>query len=86
MNIEELKAMNPSETLRNYVLKTGWTFTDMEKAALPYPDQLLLEQQLFWMRTLCNKTADKPDSDGNDYSAADLHFNSSGEAFRFCSR
>ena len=36
MDIEELKAMIPSETVRQYVLDTGWTFTDMQRAALLY--------------------------------------------------
>lgn len=60
MNIEELKAMIPSETVRNYVLETGWTFTDKEKAALLYHSELPLEQQqFFWLRNLRDKTEDE---------------------------
>ena len=33
MDIEELTSMIPSETVRNYVMESKWTFTDREKAA-----------------------------------------------------
>lgn len=58
MDIEELKAMIPSETVRQYVLDTGWTFTDMQRAALLYHSDLPLEQQCFWLRIVRDKTKD----------------------------
>lgn len=45
MDVEELKAMIPSETVRKYVLETGYTFTDMQKAALLYHSNLVLREQ-----------------------------------------
>ena len=59
MDIEELKAMIPSETVRRYVLDTGWTFTDMQKAALLYHSSLPLEQRYSWLRALRAKTKDE---------------------------
>ena len=59
MDIEELKAMIPSETVRNYVLETGWTFTDKEKAALLYHNNRLLREQQSYLRDLGNKTTDE---------------------------
>jgi len=31
-NIDDLETMIPSETVRKYILETGWTFTDFQKA------------------------------------------------------
>ena len=45
MDIEELTAMIPSETVRNYVMESKWTFTDREKAALLYHSDLSLKEQ-----------------------------------------
>ena len=59
MDIEELKAKIPSETVRQYVLDTGWTFTDMQRAALLYHSGLPLEQQCSWLRTVRDKTKDE---------------------------
>ena len=58
MTNEELKIMILSETVRNYVLETGWTFTDMEKAALLYHSDLPLSEQYSRLRDLRDKTAD----------------------------
>lgn len=33
---DELELLIPSETVREYVRETGWTFTDFQKAALLY--------------------------------------------------
>ncbi len=59
MDIEELKAMIPSETVRKFVLDTGWTFTDMQKAALLFHNCWPLEEQYFWLRSLRDKTEDE---------------------------
>lgn len=59
MDIEELNAMIPSETVRQYVLDTGWMFTDMQRAALLYHSGLPLEQQCSWLRTVLEKTKDE---------------------------
>ena len=56
MDKKELEILIPSETVRQYVLDTGWTFTDMQKAALLYHSDLPLEQQYSWLRTLRAKT------------------------------
>lgn len=59
MDIEELKAMIPSETVQRYVLETGYTFTDMQKAALLYHSDLVLREQYCRLRALRDTTADK---------------------------
>lgn len=47
MDIEELNALIPSETVRQYVLDTGWTFTDVQKAALLYHSNLTVGAAIF---------------------------------------
>lgn len=60
MDLEELKAMIPSKSVRQYVLDTGLTFTDMEKAAMIYHNgDLLLEQKNAWLRTIRDRTEDE---------------------------
>lgn len=59
MDNEELKAMIPSETVRQYILDTKWTFTDMQKAALLYHSPLPLEQQYSRLRALRDKTGNE---------------------------
>ena len=59
MDIEELTAMIPSETVRNYVMESKWTFTDREKAALLYHGDLSLKEQYSRLGTLRDTTADK---------------------------
>ncbi len=59
MDVEELKAMIPSETVRKYVIKSEWTFTDREKAALLYRGDLSLKEQYSRLGTLRDTTADK---------------------------
>lgn len=59
MDVEELKAMIPSETVRKYVIKSEWTFTDREKAALLYRGDLSLKEQYSRLGTLRDMTADK---------------------------
>ena len=59
VDLEELKAMIPSETLREYILKTNWTFTDREKAALLLHNSLPLSEEFTRLRNLCDNTADE---------------------------
>lgn len=56
---EELKAMIPSETVREYILKTDWTFTDREKAGLLLNNTLPLSELSLRLRTLRDNTADE---------------------------
>jgi len=58
-HIDILAAMVPSETVRRYILETGWTFTDMQRAALLYHNDLLLEQKCSCLRDLQAKTEDE---------------------------
>jgi len=57
-NINELEAMIPSETVRKYILETGWTFTDFQKAALIFHNVPPLEKQCSLLRDLRGKTED----------------------------
>lgn len=59
MDIEELNAMIPSETVRKYVQETVWTFTDTQKAILLYHCNLPLEKKLSYLKNLYNKTEDE---------------------------
>ena len=59
MDLDELRAMIPSETVRQYVLDTGWVFTDMQKAALLYHSCLPLEEQYSYLRKLMVQTTDE---------------------------
>ena len=59
MDIEELTAMIPSETVRNYVMESGWTFTDRERAALLYHSDLSLKEQYSRLETLGDTTTDE---------------------------
>ncbi len=58
-HIDILAAMVPSETVRRYILETGWTFTDMERAALLHHSDLSLEQKCSCLRDLQTKTEDE---------------------------
>ena len=57
--IEELKALIPSECVRNYVLETGWTFTDLQKAVLLVNGNLTLKEQHSCLQTLQENTSDQ---------------------------
>lgn len=59
MDIEELSAMIPSETVREYVRDTDWTFTDLQKAVLLYQSELPLEEKRSHLKDLYGKTADE---------------------------
>lgn len=61
MENEELRLIIPSETVRSYVLETGWTFTDAQKATLlahSWIGDLPLEDQFSHLRTLRDSTSD----------------------------
>jgi len=58
-HIDILAAMVPSKTVRQYILETGWTFTDMERAALLHHSDLPLEQKDSCLRDLQAKTEDE---------------------------
>lgn len=55
---EELEAMIPSETVRKYVMETGWTFTDREKAILLMMSDIPLKEQHARLRALRDNTED----------------------------
>ena len=59
MNREELEMLIPSETVRKYVMETGWTFTDKEKAALLYHGNRMWKEECSLLRTLADKTGDE---------------------------
>ncbi len=45
MKKEELEILIPSKTVRDYVLETGWEFTDFQKASLYGTGGLLLKDE-----------------------------------------
>lgn len=57
--IEELKALIPSEYVRNYALETGWTFTDSQKAVLLVNGDLTLKEQHSCLQALQENTSDQ---------------------------
>lgn len=57
--IEELKALIPSEYVRNYVLETGWIFTDPQKAVLLVNGDLTLKEQHSRLQALQENTSDQ---------------------------
>lgn len=55
---EELELLIPSETVREYVRETGWTFTDFQKASLLYHRGLLLKDEYAHLKALGDRTTD----------------------------
>ena len=56
-----LEAMIQSEYVREYVIKTGWTFTDAQKATLlanSWIGKLSLDEQFQYLRILIDTTSD----------------------------
>lgn len=56
-----LEALIQSEYVREYVIKTGWTFTDDQKATLlanSWIGNLPLEEQFYYLRVLRDSTND----------------------------
>lgn len=58
VDIEELEAMIPSSTVREYVLESGWSFTDREKAGLLLNNDLPLNKLFCRLRSLRDNTSD----------------------------
>ncbi len=56
---EELELLIPSETVREYVRETEWTFTDFQKAALLYHRGLLLKDEYAFLQILGDRTTDQ---------------------------
>ena len=54
----DLDALIQSEAVREYVLKTGWTFTDAQRAALIVHGHLPLERRFWHLRILRDQTND----------------------------
>ncbi len=59
MEQDELEAMIPSETVRQYVLETGWTFTDWQRATLLAHSWRPVEDKLALLRRLNGQTSDE---------------------------
>lgn len=59
MNEKELEILIPSITVRDYVMETGWIFTDFQKAALLCHRGLLLKDEYSYLRELGERTADR---------------------------
>ncbi len=59
MDRKELELLIPSETVRNYILETGWAFTDKEKAALVCFVRRPWEEERSLLRTIGDKTSDQ---------------------------
>lgn len=57
--VDELNVLIPSEYVRNYVLETGWGFTDKQKAVLLVHGDLSLKEQCSRLRALQESTADQ---------------------------
>lgn len=58
MKKEDLEILIPSKTVREYVLETGWEFTDFQKAALLCHRGLLLKDEYLYLRALGERTTD----------------------------
>lgn len=56
---DELAAIVPSRYVREYIQKTGWTFTDFQKAALLVNGLLPLRQKYTRLKTLGQRTEDE---------------------------
>ena len=59
MDHKELKAMVPSKAVREYIQKTGWTFTDAQKATLLAHNGLPIEERLAGLEALKYSTEDR---------------------------
>lgn len=55
---KELEILIPSKTVRDYVLETGWKFTDFQKASLLCHRGLLLKDEYAHLEALGERTAD----------------------------
>ena len=59
MEQDELEAMIPSGTVRQYVLETGWTFTDWQRATLLAHSWRPVEERLALLRRLREQASDE---------------------------
>lgn len=59
MKKEELEILIPSKTVREYILETGWKFTDFQRAALLCHRGLLLKDKYSHLKALGEHTADR---------------------------
>ncbi len=59
MEQDELEAIIPSETVRQYVLETGWTFTDWQRATLLAHSRRPVEDRIALLGRLSGQTADE---------------------------
>lgn len=57
--MDELKALIPSEYVKNYVLETGWSFTDAQKAILLVNACLPLKEKHSKLKALLERTTDR---------------------------
>lgn len=57
-DMKELEAMIPSVTVREYILKKGWIFTDREKSSLLLHNGLLWNELFCRLRNLRDNTGD----------------------------
>ena len=58
MDEKELEMLISSKTVRDYILETGWTFTDFPKAALLCHSGLPLKEEYSYLRALGERTDD----------------------------
>lgn len=58
VDMSELNALIPSEDVRRFVLETGYSFTDWQKAALFYHGAITVEEQFSWLHKLSDSTPD----------------------------
>ena len=57
--VDELNVLIPSEYVRNYVLESGWVFTDEQKAVLLVHGDLSLKEQCSRLQELQKNTANQ---------------------------
>ena len=58
MKEKELEILIPSKTVRDYVVETGWEFTDFQKASLLCHRELPLKEEYSYLKALGDCTAD----------------------------
>lgn len=58
MKKEELEVLISSKTVRDYVMETGWTFTDFQKASLLCHRGLSLKDEYSYLKNLGEHTTD----------------------------
>lgn len=58
MNKKELDILIPSKTVQDYVMETGWIFTDFQKASLLCHRGLPMKDEYSYLKSLGERTAD----------------------------